>query len=1190
MGTLYSDEYTENEPPKNFDHIPNHQYEPNEFHLLNDQLKKMEEAKKNNIIIDEDSKTDKNIKDHFSKKYEQYIDIKRFSIPIIGSINSGKSTFMNRFLNLNDILQVDSQVTTRFIAIIRHDKNAEIPEVYRVKIERRNQGNCFNFIETGENLLEQNGLTDIKKIIKDLNEDIYKNNSQNSEKYKYDVDKYFLIVKTKIPLFEGDYEEYGNLIDFLDIPGLDEAKDTPYSTGSIFNDFIGVIFFNIIFPLFIFEVKNFANDNADKVFENFFNLYAEKKFMENSKESEILYEKGIFLMNKTESLDDNTKKQIFESFKEKFNERTLSNGTLVRIPLEENENYFAISAQQLFLAKKGSFIEDELPHLKSESTKTTKNSFRLFLKEYLFEKYKINLNEAKEEKEDFSLKENLNAFNKLLEKNFRSLNNPKLDLKEYTYLSKINPKNESDNNNKIMLTKIQQKIKSELDYFLNFEFEGIMKKRDLKNSKEKIKFDEKKNFDNNFLLNFNKKVLSLFPPDVVGKYENIKTIVQKVEDFSVYYNNNNVRIVFLGIISSGKTSLLNSIIGNHLNILQSGLDECTKCIYRIKYSEKISFCESEIKSVNKDKNKDVDYGDYFVDKEETRIYDITEIKNKIKSLNRQGSFNIYTYYVPIEGLESIKNKENIELIDLPGLKEEIIGKINLKQIFNMCDGFIFIFNSLSIADENSQYIFKTIIKYIKERNDGFNFKNCLFHLNYIDEIEEDLIEKKVGEFKSVIMKTINQEIYKGSFVEKLALKENILASNDISVSYISNTFYEQYQDYADNILSLKFIENEKLENAYDNYILEEFDENQIQKLIVKNRIERNYKKELEEKIKCVKQKSQDKNDDYILKIAKFLIIFEKHKKELIKKYKSSKADFFFIQFHNQINIAQKNNLLNLHKKICFHLLNVCFNLLYFDELCSQEGKIEYYKKKIELKKQTIENEYKRIENVIKKKFDIKIKEIETDYKEVLLTKIKDERKLSVEEVKEKIKDLNIDEKLDNLINSLYKDLTKINLNFIYFCINEITSLLNSKDFNNIVTGISKSFIGVDDSGLKKVFIISGGIALASSFATSISTTTLGLTLGVMGTVYAGIIFVPLLGVFIYTMLKDNNTEKVNAYFNIIIKELNKNKESFLKSIKEKKDDFINQLVKKESISSKEINLLKELNFPQNLTELIKLFQ
>ena len=46
MGTWYSDEYTEIEPPKYFDHISNRQYKPKEFHLLNAQLKKMEEAKK----------------------------------------------------------------------------------------------------------------------------------------------------------------------------------------------------------------------------------------------------------------------------------------------------------------------------------------------------------------------------------------------------------------------------------------------------------------------------------------------------------------------------------------------------------------------------------------------------------------------------------------------------------------------------------------------------------------------------------------------------------------------------------------------------------------------------------------------------------------------------------------------------------------------------------------------------------------------------------------------------------------------------------------------------------------------------------------------------------------------------------------------------------------------------------------
>ena len=117
------------------------------------------------------------------------------------------------------------------------------------------------------------------------------------------------------------------------------------------------------------------------------------------------------------------------------------------------------------------------------------------------------------------------------------------------------------------------------------------------------------------------------------------------------------------------------------------------------------------------------------------------------------------------------------------------------------------------------------------------------------------------------------------------------------------------------------------------------------------------------------------------------------------------------------------------------------------------------------------------------------------------------------------------------------------------------------------------------------------MALASSFATSVSTTALGLTLSLsmMGAFYMTIFFVPLFGAYLYSKWK-SNTEKVNDYFNRIIKELNKNKESFLKSIKEKKDDFIDQLVKKDSISPKEINLLKELNYPENLAELIKLFQ
>ena len=149
--------------------------------------------------------------------------------------------------------------------------------------------------------------------------------------------------------------------------------------------------------------------------------------------------------------------------------------------------------------------------------------------------------------------------------------------------------------------------------------------------------------------------------------------------------------------------------------------------------------------------------------------------------------------------------------------------------------------------------------------------------------------------------------------------------------------------------------------------------------------------------------------------------------------------------------------------------------------------------------------------------------------------------------------------------------------------------MNSKNFQDIISNISKSFKDYDDSSLKKASLISGSLMLGSSIITSISTSTFGLTLGYLGVIYSGIVFVPLIGAAIYYWWKDTNSEKINEYFDGIIKELNKIKGSFLKSIKEKKDDFIEQLEKKDSISSEEIKALKELNFPKNLDELIKLF-
>ena len=314
------------------------QYRPSEFHLLNEKLQIMEKAKCFNFKFDEDNNLNENIKNFFQKKYVNYININRFAIPIIGAISSGKSTFLNNFLNLNNILQMGERVTTRFITIIRHDKNTETPELYHVQVERRGLTNNFNFKEKGEYILKSNNYIDFSNEIKKLNEDIELNRQQNSDKYLYDIEKYFLIIRTKIPLFEGELEEYGNLIDFLDIPGLDEVY---YNN---FDDFVQLIFPNILFPLFIFDVFHFENDNSFDIIKKYFKLYTEKIKDINIKNEEINYNKGIFLLNKAEEIKEKETKLevILENFKKKYQNLDLDNGKKIFLQLEQDYNCFFI--------------------------------------------------------------------------------------------------------------------------------------------------------------------------------------------------------------------------------------------------------------------------------------------------------------------------------------------------------------------------------------------------------------------------------------------------------------------------------------------------------------------------------------------------------------------------------------------------------------------------------------------------------------------------------------------------------------------------------------------------------------------------------------------------------------------------------------------------------------------------------
>ena len=83
-----------------------------------------------------DSESFSKFKEKYEKEFIKYKTEERFTIPIIGIISSGKSTFLNVILQ-NNYLETDTNIATKFICILRHNRFLREPKLYKVKAERR---------------------------------------------------------------------------------------------------------------------------------------------------------------------------------------------------------------------------------------------------------------------------------------------------------------------------------------------------------------------------------------------------------------------------------------------------------------------------------------------------------------------------------------------------------------------------------------------------------------------------------------------------------------------------------------------------------------------------------------------------------------------------------------------------------------------------------------------------------------------------------------------------------------------------------------------------------------------------------------------------------------------------------------------------------------------------------------------
>ena len=1061
----------------------------------------------------------------FRKKYLPFIGIKRFAIPVIGCISSGKSTIINYLLSLKQLLEVKQKITTKCVCIIRHKKGNKMPKIYEVSIKERGK-NIYNFEKKNE-IKEK----DVAKIICERNQQI------KSKEYEGDYEKYFLIIEYEIPLFAGDFEEYGDLFEFMDIPGLNESNKNELFTkdknneknlekdekkNSLDNNFyfskiFPLINMNIKFSMFIFDALGYEKGDAIEIIRSYigrhefkggeinegknrqikeYDLKLEESIKEEHRFASVQsFENSLFILNKIDTVDIEEKEETNQHFinyienkakeivknnnpgvKMKINKIVnnkckglkyqynnsynyintkesepqpsknikLSNSELnINFKLKENVNELPICGEQLDKENtKFDSFEKYIDYYMNYSGDINENSFYEYIinvmnKEFEFEpKLKVKKNNIKEIKFPKDMKEqDKNNFKEFKESFANKNNNDFISPKNYMKLKKkfIEIKfNHTKKKESIFLSILKDKMRFTIEKYLNlndyyflydeqannyFCQKFNIDKEDNKNKKleraMKKALDNLKNFGaiEESINSFEEKIKGIY--DIDPNNDEMAEIMRKIGNYKDYFlNSTSIRYLVVGPYSSGKSSVINNIIGYRFkNLLPSKGSECTKIGVIIKYTDNIK--NIKMYKANLITNED-GYNYFKID--ESEFYEENEIYNKLDQLNNdkdaksKKDFPYYLIQVPIEFLDDMEGltreeKKKIEIIDFPGLDTDQFesAKANAEYLLKIIDGFIHI-DSQDTFDatdgENSKkQILSLIYETIKERwekgNGIFDFGTCLFILNKIDLLERGNTKIDINNNIEQIKKYFNILIGQiPNSQDALSLKKNINLNN-ISMVKFSSYLYKIYKEFETKLNNfeqfiLSIIEKAKknqegMVNKVMNFLGNEgsiiktlkkeikFDESQYYKMKIDKYLFNTYLQRLKN-LNIINGKEEELEE--IVKIYLFII---KNKKKSLS-YINSHAESFKEQFQKCIS----NSLIFFNKKQLQEFSSIITNSFYDID--------RFYRIVKERMKNPDNSKIKDI-NIFKIENDIRQKELTTLHK---FENIIDEKKSYIE--------------------------------------------------------------------------------------------------------------------------------------------------------------------------------------------------
>ena len=301
--------------------------------------------------------------------------MKKYFIPIIGAISSGKTTFLKGFLGI-DILETGSTTTTKFVCLIKNSDNFLFYHVLPKKEE-----NIITFTKEGE---VSEGEEQIIAKMKEINQ------SLSQIKKKDSLNNIFYMLEAPIKNINNEFILENSY--FMDIPGLNENEK------NYIDDIFSLISFNdILFEIIIFDSTNIGSDNIMNI------LLSLDKKKALKKENNLFILNKIDLCKKKDEIIENFKDYFYKTFEEGQNnienggkeEKEEIEGNIENEQDEENkenkESGVNNNKMQINIYKNKFIIMNSILYLSETKLKDDFNSLLLFELYNYLDKYKTKI-------------------------------------------------------------------------------------------------------------------------------------------------------------------------------------------------------------------------------------------------------------------------------------------------------------------------------------------------------------------------------------------------------------------------------------------------------------------------------------------------------------------------------------------------------------------------------------------------------------------------------------------------------------------------------------------------------------------------------------------------------------------------------------------------------------------------------